>query len=72
MKSSVRRSSRLATSSTASARKPWRRTSLKKNHGYEGSGVVCPRCEQTAKFHGYRRKAAFSLMGPVPCVRAYY
>ncbi len=28
------------------------------------------RCEQTAKFHGCTgRKAAFSLMGPVPCVQ---
>ncbi len=50
MKSSVRRSSRLATSSTASARKAVETHLAQKNHGYEGSGVVCPRYEQTAKF----------------------
>jgi hypothetical protein len=64
MKSSAIPSSRLGTSSTASAPKPLRRTSLKKN-GYEGSGVVCPHCEQSSKYHGQRSKGAYGLMGDV-------
>ena len=40
--------------------------------GPAGSGVVCPHCQQGAKFHGYREKAALSLLGSVVCQRAYY
>jgi hypothetical protein len=40
--------------------------------GYEGSGVDCPGCQQSAKFQGYRAKTPLSLMGPVSCERAYY
>src|SRR5262249_35060576 len=44
---------------------------LEKN-GYEGAGVVCPQCAQSAKFHGCRDKAALSMLGSVACQRAYY
>ena len=43
-----------------------------KKNGYEGAGVVCPHCQQAAKFQGYRAKTAVSLMGDVACRRAYY
>src|SRR2546421_9175977 len=43
-----------------------------KKNGYEGSGVACPGCKQTAKFQGYRSKEPVSLFGPITCWRAYY
>lgn len=58
-------------SCTASAPRLSRRTWHKKN-GYEGSGIVCPHCQQGAKFHGYRSKTTCSLIGTVACTRAYY
>jgi hypothetical protein len=43
-----------------------------KKTGYEGTGVSCPGCQQSAKFQGYRRKEPVSLFGPICCQRAYY
>jgi hypothetical protein len=34
--------------------------------------VNCPRCDQAAKFHGYRPRTPLSLLGPLPLQRAYY
>jgi len=44
----------------------------RKKNGYEGSGLVCPHCQQGAKFQGYRCKKSLSLLGPLTCPRAYY
>jgi hypothetical protein len=43
-----------------------------KKNGYEGAGVTCPGCEQSAKFQGYRLKEPLSLFGRLGCLRAYY
>lgn len=45
---------------------------LKKNNGYQSSGVDCPTCHQNAKFQGYRRKRPIGLMGMIDCSRGYY
>ncbi len=52
------------------ARKPWRRTSLKKKPRLRRLRRRLPRAaNKRPNSTGYRRvKAAFSLMGPVPCV----
>src|SRR5207253_6840000 len=50
----------------------FREPSGAKKNGYEGSGVVCPECDQSAKFQGHREKAVVSLMGSLVCERAYY
>jgi hypothetical protein len=34
--------------------------------------VTCPQCEQSAEFHGYRKKKPLSILGPITCQRAYY
>jgi hypothetical protein len=34
--------------------------------------VTCPHCQQAAPFQGYRAKTPLSILGPVPCRRAYY
>ncbi len=34
--------------------------------------MPCPRCQQAAPFQGYRPKTPLSILGPVPCRRAYY
>jgi hypothetical protein len=43
-----------------------------KKNGYRGCGLVCPHCQQAAEFQGYRSKTPLSLVGPIPCRRAYY
>lgn len=43
-----------------------------KKNGYQGSGVTCPTCGQTAEFHSYRSKRPLSILGPITCWRAYY
>jgi hypothetical protein len=34
--------------------------------------VICPTCERAAGFHGYRPRTPLSILGPIPCARAYY
>jgi hypothetical protein len=43
-----------------------------KKNGYEGSGVTCPQCGQSADFQGYRPLTPLSILGPIPLQRAYY
>lgn len=43
-----------------------------KKNGYQGSGIDCPRCQQTASFKGYRAKTLVSILGTVRCERGYY
>lgn len=43
-----------------------------KKNGYQGSGVTCPHCGQTAEFQGYRRLRPLSILGPICFRRAYY
>jgi hypothetical protein len=34
--------------------------------------VICPTCEQSADFQGYRPLTPLSILGPIPLQRAYY
>jgi hypothetical protein len=43
-----------------------------KKNGYEGSGVICCHCAQSARFVGYRPIQPLSILGAVHCQRAYY
>jgi hypothetical protein len=43
-----------------------------KKNGYDGTGVDCSGCGQSAKFHDYRKKTPLGLMGRFTCQRAYY
>jgi hypothetical protein len=48
------------------------RSGCAKKNGYDGSGVACPQCRQTADFQGYRPLRPLSLLGPIALQRAYY
>src|SRR3954454_14212876 len=68
---SVRPNSTSATSSCGLEPRLTNPSSLKKN-GYRGSSVTCPKCQQNAEFHGYRRRQPESIFGTLCCRRAYY
>jgi hypothetical protein len=34
--------------------------------------VICPTCQRAAGFHGYRPRTPLSILGSIPCSRAYY
>ncbi len=34
--------------------------------------MTCPQCQSAAGFHGYRPRTPLSILGPIPCCRAYY
>ena len=38
----------------------------KKANGYQGSGVECPHCKQSAKFQGHREKTPLACWGQCP------
>jgi hypothetical protein len=43
-----------------------------KKNGYQGSGMTCPKCQQSAGFQGYRSLKPLSIVGPIAFKRAYY